>query len=85
MTSITIKLPAELKDKLKAQARASGKSCSALVRHTLEKNLFVSKNGRRKNPSALEKLGDLVGKGYSGIPDLSTNPKYMKGFGQWRE
>jgi hypothetical protein len=60
MTSITIKLPEDLKDKLKAQSRLSGKSCSALVRRSLEKELFVSKKGRGRKQSVLEKLSDLA-------------------------
>jgi len=85
MTSITIKLPEELKEKLEAQARVRGKSCSALVRDSLEKELVVSKKMRGKKPSLLDRLHDLAGKGDSGIADLATNPKYMEGFGQWRE
>jgi hypothetical protein len=37
MTSITIKLPEELKEKLETEARMRGKSRSALVRDSLEK------------------------------------------------
>jgi len=65
---------------LQDRARASGKSCSALVRVSLEKELAASKKGKKL--SLLERMGDLVGKGDSGIPDLATNPKYMEGFGQ---
>lgn len=32
--------------------------------------------------SALELAGDLVGCLEGGPPDLSTNPKYMEGFGE---
>ena len=85
MTSITIKLPEELKAKLQAHSRLSGKSCSALVRRSLEKELSGSRKGHAKSQSVLEKLADLAGKGDSGIPDLATNPKYMKSYGQWRE
>lgn len=80
MSSITIKLPDELKKKLQARARASGKSCSALVRHSIEKELIASSNG--KKPSLLDLFGDLAGKGDSGVTDLATNPKYMEGFGE---
>jgi predicted transcriptional regulator len=80
MTSITIKLPEELKEKLETQARLRGKSCSAVVRDSLEKDLSVS-----KKQSILDKLHDLAGKGDSGISDLATNPKHMKDFGQWRK
>ncbi len=79
MTSITIKLPEKLKEKLESEARLRGKSCSAVVRDSLEKDLAGS-----ETPSLLDRVRDLVGKGDSGVPDLATNPKYMKGFGQWR-
>jgi predicted transcriptional regulator len=36
MTSITIKLPEAMKEKLEAEARIRGKSCSALIRDSLE-------------------------------------------------
>jgi len=40
------------------------------------------KERQRKKPSLLDRFGDLVGKGDSGVPDLGTNPKYMEGFGR---
>ena len=85
MTSITIKLPEALKERLEAQARIRGKSCSALVRDSLEKELVGSNGTNENGPSVLDMLRDLAGKGDSGIPDLATNPKYMKGYGEWRE
>jgi hypothetical protein len=42
------------------------------------------KKRRGKKPSLLDRLRDLAGKGDSGIADLATNPKYLKGFGRWR-
>jgi Arc/MetJ-type ribon-helix-helix transcriptional regulator len=80
MTSITIKLPEALKEKLETQARLRGKSFSALVRDSLEKDLVVTRKGRRTKPSLLDRLRDLAGKGESGIADLATSPKYLKGF-----
>jgi Arc/MetJ-type ribon-helix-helix transcriptional regulator len=85
MTSITIKLPEAMKEKLEAEAQIRGKSCSALIRDSLEKDLGESNSSRENGPSVLDLLQDLVGKGDSGIPDLATNPKYMKGFGEWRK
>jgi len=80
MTSITIKMPEELKERLEDQARLRGKSCSAVVRDSLEKELAAS-----RKPSLLDRIQDLIPKRGSGIPDLATNPKYMKGYGEWRE
>ena len=40
--------------------------------------------GRIAVSDALDRLRDLAGRGDSGIADLATNPKYLKGFGRWR-
>jgi len=82
MTSLTIKLPDELKRKLETEARVRGKSCSALVRDSLERNFAASEKVQGKKPSLFDRLEDLLGKGDSGIPDLATNPKYMEGYGE---
>ena len=50
---------------------------------SVNKDLGIVKKMRRKKPSLLDRLHDLAGKGDSGIADLATNPKYLKGFGQW--
>ena len=84
MTSITVKLSRALKEKLSAEARLRGKSRSALVRESLERNL-ASSEGLGKKQSLLDMVQDLAGKGDSGIADLATNPKHLKGFGEWRE
>lgn len=85
MTTLTIKLPEELKARLEAEARLAGKSMSAVVRRSLEKGLSseTKKKGARK-PSLLDLAGDLAGCGDSGVLDLATNPKYMEGYGAWR-
>lgn len=82
MTTLTIKLPEELKARLEAEARLSGKSVSAVVRDSLERRLRAK---RHAGTSLYERTKDLYGIGESGIPDLATNPKYMEGFGAWRE
>jgi len=81
MTSLTIKLPEDLKLRLEAEARIRGKSVSALARESIAKTL--KKSGTKKL-SLYERSKDLCGAGSSGIPDLATNPKYMEGFGEWR-
>ncbi len=83
MTTLTIKLPEELKARLKAEARLTGKSVSAVVRRELQRGFSPRRKGTKK-PSLLDVAGDLAGRGDSGITDLATNPKYMKGFGEWR-
>jgi hypothetical protein len=85
LTSITIRLPEELKDRLNARSRLSGKSCSALVRTWLEKELSQSKLAHGKRQSVLDKLADLVGKGDSGIANLATDSRRRRGYGRWRD
>jgi hypothetical protein len=44
--------------------------------------LKASKNLQDNSVSVLEAAGDLVGCLEGGAPDLSTNNKYMEGFGE---
>jgi metal-responsive CopG/Arc/MetJ family transcriptional regulator len=76
MGTFSLKLPIGLSVKLERVARESGVTKSEVVRTALERFL------QNERPmSALELAGDLVGRG-EGPGDLSTNPKYMKGFGE---
>jgi metal-responsive CopG/Arc/MetJ family transcriptional regulator len=77
MTSISLKLPPELEARLTRAARAQGVSKSRLIREALEAHLAA---GKRRD-TGLELIADLVGC-FAGPKDLSTNPKYMKGFGE---
>ena len=80
MKTISFKLPENLDAKLNRAAQQRDQTKSAVVREALEQFL----NGRRtrkKSVSALELAGDLVGC-CQGPGDLSTNPKYMEGFGK---
>jgi len=76
MKMLSMKLPVALSVKLERAARERGQSKSEVVRAALEHFL----NGERPM-SALELAGDLAGCG-EGPGDLSTNPKYMEGFGE---
>ena len=80
MKTISLKLPEGLHAKLEQAAKQEKQSKSDVVRAALEQFL----NGQRKSKnfvSALELAGDLVGC-CEGPGDLSTNPKYMEGFGK---
>jgi hypothetical protein len=44
--------------------------------------LKASKNLQGDSVSVLEAAGDLIGCLEGGVPDLSTNNKYMEGFGE---
>jgi hypothetical protein len=79
MKTISLKLTETLHRKLDRAARQRGQSKSDLVRAALEQFL----NGARavSAGSALEAALPWVGC-CEGPGDLSTNPKYMEGYGQ---
>jgi len=82
MKTVTVKLPDELAVRLEKRAKRLGVSKSAILRESLERNL-VGKNGAvEEEPSAYDLMRDGFGCVDSGIGDLSTNPKYMEGFGR---
>lgn len=78
MRPITIKVPKPLEQRLDELARRRGVPRSVIVREALE--VYVA--GPQASP--LDLIADLVGS-VDGLPsDLSTNPKYMEGFGEYR-
>ena len=81
MKTVSLKLPDALANWLEKQAAAERRSKSRIVGEILRQ-----KKGRRRKPakavSCHDLMKDLCGK-YDGLPpDLSTNPKYMEGFGR---
>jgi len=64
----------ETKAELEKVAQQQGKSVSDLVREGIRVVVNQHSSSRRR-----KWIG--VGKHDSGVPDLSTNPKYMEGFG----
>lgn len=79
MTTMTIKIPEELKLKVEAMARLSGLSVSAVVRESLVKAAGEAGSGKL---SLYDRTMDLCGSGESGIADLATNPDHLRGFGE---
>jgi hypothetical protein len=79
MKTIFLKLTEALLRKLEQSARNQGQSKSEVIRLALEQYL----NGARpvRPGSALEAVLPWVGCVH-GPGDLSTNPKYMEGFGE---
>ena len=71
---IQTRLSEEAKAALEKVARQQGKSVSDLVREGVQ--LVVTQHS---TPSRRKWIG--VGRHDAGISDLSTNPKYMEGFG----
>jgi Arc/MetJ-type ribon-helix-helix transcriptional regulator len=79
MRTLSLKLPASLSAKLDRVARQRGQSKSEVVRAALQQFL----NGELAIPaeSALEAVQPWIGC-VDGPGDLTTNPKYMEGFGK---
>jgi metal-responsive CopG/Arc/MetJ family transcriptional regulator len=78
MTTISLKIPPSLEQRLKLLAGRRGISRSALIRDAVEAYV-AGGSGRRE--SILMVVADLVGS-VEGPADLSHNKKHLKGFGQ---
>lgn len=76
MTTLTIKLPAELKQRLELEARQSGRSVAALIREAVPGRLRISKG----TTGIYDRTKDLCGAGASWRPGLATNPDHLGGF-----
>ena|SRR6185312_7298643 len=78
---LSVRITPKLHKLLRKRAKASGKSESEIIRSTLEKELGAEKPQR----TLYDVLNDIgfIGSIPNGPPDLSTNKKYMEGFGEW--
>ncbi len=79
MKSISLKVPDGLNSKLERMAKVHNRTKSDIIREAIESMLDGTRPS--KPLSVLELAGDLVGC-CKGPGDLSTNPKYMEGFGE---
>lgn len=79
MTTISLKLPESVAERLTDEARVRQTPKSALVREFIERGL----NGDRpnENPSFHALAKDRAAR-FRGPRDLATNPKHMEGFGR---
>jgi len=77
---VTVRFPAELRQRLKGAARRSGTRESDLVRAAVERQLAAEDDV----PTAYEhaKKAGLIGAVKTASPDLSTNPRHFDGFGR---
>jgi hypothetical protein len=77
--TLTLKIDPGLYEWLEKQSKQLGRSKSAITRDALE-------NSRRQKPgpSCHDLMADACGSLRSRVKDLSTNKKYMKGFGAWK-
>ena len=79
MSTISLKLPTVLANRLEIEAKRTGRSKSEIVRNSLEAALG-SQTGKKK-PTFYELTTHLAGCG-KGPGDLSTNKKYMDDYGK---
>ncbi len=79
MTTISLKIPSVLQRRLADVAQRKGTSRSAVIREALEQ--YIAGHAKRDD-SCLALAGDLIGCVKGGPADLSTNRKYMAGFGK---
>ena len=77
---ISVRLDRKLRSSIKRRAKATGKKEAQLIREALEKEFHVQEPQKTCHDLAL-KLG-LIGSVTDTPSDLSTNEKYMEGFGE---
>jgi hypothetical protein len=77
--SLTVRIADALDRRLVAEARKLGVSKSQMVREALE--VYLEMSATRIGLSMYDLTRDLAG-AFEGPPDLSTNPKYLEGYGR---
>ena len=83
MSTLTLQLNDSLFARLLAASQARNVAPAELARETLERTLAEAPIvATDDGPSAYDLLKDGFGCVDSGLGDLSTNPKYMEGFGR---
>jgi predicted CopG family antitoxin len=78
MVNLTIKIPADVKQRLEHEAQQSGRSVSDLIREAVGAHLRKAAS----TTSLYDRTRDLCGVGGSGRPDLATNRDHLRGFGE---
>ncbi len=77
---ITVRVPQALTARLRNRSRAQGTTESDLVREALE-NYLGHSDGARSAYELAEETG-IIGSARNAPRDLSTNSRYLKGFGK---
>jgi hypothetical protein len=75
VTTMTLKLPETLRQGLEEEARRRGVPKSVVVRDCVQ--AMLHRKPRRKQPSCLDLVADLVGS-QPGPQDASVNPRYLE-------
>jgi predicted component of type VI protein secretion system len=78
----TVELSEELFRRAKAEAALRGRKFKDLVEEGLRLVLQTPRHGKRAQPSLEELMAPGRGVVDSGVPDLASNPKHLKGFGR---
>jgi predicted DNA-binding protein len=77
---ITVRVPPALTVRLRHCSRANGATESELVREALES--YLGHSGGERSAYELAKEAGIIGSARNAPQDLSTNPRYLKGFGK---
>ena len=77
---LTVRLPPKLRRRLRALSRRQQKRESELVREALE--AYCGTGKREESCYDIALRAGFIGSAKNAPPDLSTNPKYMEGFGE---
>lgn len=77
--TISLKIDAPLYGWLERQSKLLGRSKSAITRDALEKS-----RNQKAAPSCHDLMQAACGSLRSGVKDLATNKKHLKGFGAWK-
>jgi len=77
--TISLKIDSHLYGWLEKQSRFLGRSKSAITRDALEKF-----RNQKATPSCHDLMQPACGSLRSGVKDLATNKKHLKGFGAWK-
>ena len=80
----TIELPDELFRKVKAEAALRGRKLKDLVEEGLRLVLETPRTAATSKPALHDLMKGSAGVVDSGVPDLGSNPKHLKGFGRAR-
>lgn len=78
---LTIRLSASVRKALRQRAKAIGKPESEVARAAIEKDVVKESRPRTLYEALME--SGFIGCASGGPGDLSTNKKYMQGFGEW--
>lgn len=77
---ITVRLSPHLQRRLREEVSLNGRTESDIVRQALEA-YFAGRPGRETCYDVAKRLG-IIGALKNAPPDMSTNPKYFRGFGR---